>query len=1193
MNKILTTRSQLRATQESGRRIIFEPAPPAPPPPAAGPYIISISPDISSPNFEDPLTITITGGRFTGVSKVSFVARGPVDSFVVNSDTQITVTTYLYGREGDPVDNMFVTAADGVTTSPITPATDFWYAYAWPEDCAFGPVAVTANRIWTTNGSSWYFNNFTSPPDRFLITAGQQGVGNANWPRPPNQVDNAGLILSDSNYVYYISKTAACLTRIPINFTPPDGGDWATYDTLIIPAGCPPLGKANSYPGIQGQIYNNKMYLAWSYGTGNVWNGVNDSISRLLVIDLVAWSPAAFNIYPIPTAVPSTYGYGYAFSVCVANNVIVVSMFTPSSWSGSVWNSYSGQLYYAPVSNPATWTTINLTYRVGNGVAVGNYCYFLENSWQGTSSFGSFPAYNTGLGHQRHLIVADCTSGTPIVSYVDMSADDANFKFIAQTSLQSRDPTPWASSTRLYVPSNVVTNSQDTYTVPYPPFYIAKRLLVTGAADGGGSTPPSVVDPYFSNVVFLDGFEAQDGAQWTLDESSFKSGGAYFSYYNSGISAQISAAQKKFGATSLRLKGSAAIGWVGGNPNWDFGTGLFTVECWFFATASSWPMYLVSRYDTGSYASGFAGYWGLWIDAAGHIGWRMNNGGADANIPSSTTPSLNVWHHAAVDFDGTTYRCYMDGLTIGTLAITPFNLTNSFPRLSIGGDTDSAVNYFVGYIDETRITKGTARYASSSGYTVPIAAFPRGPTPQPANGFFMKDLTPWSWELWPNTGACYGGKLYVEFAGWDYSGFFAIANEDKTSPTMYPVPTIPAPSNDLFANASTVTLGALTTGNVYLATGEANEQWPASWDYYVGTNPPLAGVIGPQYSSQALWGVEHTIWYKFIPASTGDYTVIYHDRQSSFQFDLTIWSGSAPGSLTNLYQNIATNLPTVPLIHMTAGTTYHLAFDRYFYYGLNGSYLPDLENDGIVKFTIANASTPGTCPSFVNAGSQVTASGTTAQVVTPPLPSGRANGSLLLAICRIDIDLAVTSLPGLPSFSGGTWQDIGSNIAHAMGSTQVKLLACYVNGSEAAPTFTGSTWPYVYSLTAQVFQYTGVEQFYIYDVFGRLYSGAWSFKWNGGSSWGTSDGTQNPTVRSPAPVITYPYSTLINLTMYRPTEAFQPSLPAGFTSRSLTANWRLSDMALSTGDINIVAPSVTLPETPTSWGCVLLELRSQ
>ena len=118
MNKILTTRSQLRATRESGRRTIFEPAPPA-----AGPYIISISPDISSPNFEDPLTITITGGRFTGVSQVSFVAQGPVDSFVVNSDTQITVTTYLYGSAGAPVDNMFVTAADGVTTSPITPAT--------------------------------------------------------------------------------------------------------------------------------------------------------------------------------------------------------------------------------------------------------------------------------------------------------------------------------------------------------------------------------------------------------------------------------------------------------------------------------------------------------------------------------------------------------------------------------------------------------------------------------------------------------------------------------------------------------------------------------------------------------------------------------------------------------------------------------------------------------------------------------------------------------------------------------------------------------------------------------------------------------------------------------------------------------------------------------------------------------------
>jgi hypothetical protein len=30
-----------------------------------------------------------------------------------------------------------------------------------------------------------------------------------------------------------------------------------------------------------------------------------------------------------------------------------------------------------------------------------------------------------------------------------------------------------------------------------------------------------------------------------------------------------------------------------------------------------------------------------------------------------------------------------------------------------------------GWLDEIRITKGVARYASDSGYTVPTAAFPR------------------------------------------------------------------------------------------------------------------------------------------------------------------------------------------------------------------------------------------------------------------------------------------------------------------------------------------------------------------------------------------------------------------------------------------------------------------------------------
>ena len=53
-------------------------------------------------------------------------------------------------------------------------------------------------------------------------------------------------------------------------------------------------------------------------------------------------------------------------------------------------------------------------------------------------------------------------------------------------------------------------------------------------------------------------------------------------------------------------------------------------------------------------------------------------------------------------------------------------LFNQSKPLSIGVDGTGGSTYaFDGYIDEARVTKGIARYASDTTYTVPTAAFPR------------------------------------------------------------------------------------------------------------------------------------------------------------------------------------------------------------------------------------------------------------------------------------------------------------------------------------------------------------------------------------------------------------------------------------------------------------------------------------
>jgi hypothetical protein len=78
-----------------------------------------------------------------------------------------------------------------------------------------------------------------------------------------------------------------------------------------------------------------------------------------------------------------------------------------------------------------------------------------------------------------------------------------------------------------------------------------------------------------------------------------------------------------------------------------------------------------------------------------------------------------------VDRDsGGTMRIYADGVMLASITQSGLSLRNGDGLLEIGYAT--GVGYYLdGWIDEVRITKGVARYASNSGFTVPTAAFPR------------------------------------------------------------------------------------------------------------------------------------------------------------------------------------------------------------------------------------------------------------------------------------------------------------------------------------------------------------------------------------------------------------------------------------------------------------------------------------
>ena len=232
-------------------------------------------------------------------------------------------------------------------------------------------------------------------------------------------------------------------------------------------------------------------------------------------------------------------------------------------------------------------------------------------------------------------------------------------------------------------------------------------------------------DPYFGNVVLLDGFNGTNGSTTSVDESPAAHGAATFTGSN-----VLSTAQVKFGTASLLSSNTAGAGttWPA-SSDFDLSTIPFTIECWFYGNTIGGNQFLISKWGGGH------NEWILWINVT-TLGFRIStNGVTTIDVVLAGTVTAAVWHHAAVDFDGTTYRLYLDGVMTGS-STTLQTIFVSTSNIGIGNDAYGGGFILNGYIDEVRITKGVARYARNVGFAVPTAAFPRIACPPACDPYF-------------------------------------------------------------------------------------------------------------------------------------------------------------------------------------------------------------------------------------------------------------------------------------------------------------------------------------------------------------------------------------------------------------------------------------------------------------------------
>lgn len=242
-----------------------------------------------------------------------------------------------------------------------------------------------------------------------------------------------------------------------------------------------------------------------------------------------------------------------------------------------------------------------------------------------------------------------------------------------------------------------------------------------------GSTGGIGRDSHWSSVKLLLGFEGSDGATGSpgmTDESPAAHGTATVVG-----DAQIDTGVALIGSSSLMLDGNGdtitfpdSLDWRLSAANSD----QFTVECFVrFATWDSNTRGIMGHGGTAGDRS-----WTLTgASTVGNITFAFSTVGNSFDVSISTSGAgmmTGVKYHVAVDKDSSgKIRIYIDGVMRGSATPANSSMFNSASNFVIGGQSAVSPVEMEGWLDEIRITKGVARYASDGGFTAPTTAFPR------------------------------------------------------------------------------------------------------------------------------------------------------------------------------------------------------------------------------------------------------------------------------------------------------------------------------------------------------------------------------------------------------------------------------------------------------------------------------------
>ena len=181
---------------------------------------------------------------------------------------------------------------------------------------------------------------------------------------------------------------------------------------------------------------------------------------------------------------------------------------------------------------------------------------------------------------------------------------------------------------------------------------------------------------------------------------------------------QIDTAQQKFGIASGLFDGSGDYLSSVDSVDWSFGTGDFTIDCWVRFNSLTGTQAICGQYASNS------DYWYVSKDTSNKLEMQFVAGGS--NIGTYTTSSAYsfstaTWYHIAFVRNSTTGLIFVNGVSQALTETNAFgagNVGNVAAAFEIG--RFNVASYIDGWMDELRISKGTARWTSS--FTVATSA---------------------------------------------------------------------------------------------------------------------------------------------------------------------------------------------------------------------------------------------------------------------------------------------------------------------------------------------------------------------------------------------------------------------------------------------------------------------------------------